>query len=207
MNEPGWLTYARELQAIAQIGLAYTKDTYDSERYERIRAIASAIMATGSGADIEYVAELFREEAGYATPKVAVRGAAFRNGCILLVRETSDGRWTLPGGWADVNQSAAECVEREIAEEAGFQVRVSKLAAVWDHRRHGHVSRHPFSIYKMFFHCEIIDGEARGGVETSEVDFFREDALPDLSVGRVTEPQIRRMFEHWRRPGLPTDFD
>jgi ADP-ribose pyrophosphatase YjhB (NUDIX family) len=107
----------------------------------------------------------------------------------------------------DFREHTAECVKREIAEEAGFHVRVDKLAAVWDYRRHGHVSRHPFSIYKMFFRCEIIDGEARGGIETSEVGFFAEDALPDLSIGRVTAPQIKRMSEHWRRPELPTDFD
>src|SRR5215831_5162916 len=207
MNEPGWLTHVRELQAIAQIGLAYTKDKFDGERYQRIRAIASAMMAAGSGTDLEPILELFQQDTGYATPKVDVRGAVFREGRILLVRETSDGKWTLPGGWADVNQSAAECVEREIAEEAGFQVRAGKLDAVWDYRHHGHVSRHPFSIYKMFFRCEIIDGAANAGDETSEVEFFAEDALPDLSVSRVTAPQIARMFEHWRRPEMPTDFD
>jgi ADP-ribose pyrophosphatase YjhB (NUDIX family) len=148
MNEPDWLTRARELQAIAQIGLAYTKDKFDAERYERIRAIAAAIMASGSGSEVEQVLHLFRQDVGYATPKVDVRGAVFHGGHILLVREVSDGKWTLPGGWADVNQSAAECVERETKEESGFQVRAVKFAAVWDRRRHGHVTRHPHSIYK-----------------------------------------------------------
>ena len=106
-----------------------------------------------------------------------------------------------------MNQSAAECVERETAEESGLQVRATKLAAVWDYRRHGHVSRHPHSIYKMFFHCEIVGGEPHRAAETSEVGFFPEDYLPDLSLGRVTAPQIHRMFEHRRRPELPTDFD
>jgi hypothetical protein len=59
----------------------------------------------------------------------------------------------------------------------------------------------------MFFCCELIDGAARGGIETSEVGFFAEDALPDLSLGRVTAPQVGRMFEHWRRPDMPADFD
>jgi ADP-ribose pyrophosphatase YjhB (NUDIX family) len=207
MNEPDWLTHARELQAIAQIGLAYTKDKFDAERYERIRALAAAIMASGSGTEAEQVLELFRQEIGYATPKVDVRGVVFLEGHIMLVREISDGKWTLPGGWADVNQSPAECVEREIAEESGFQARAAKLAAVWDYRRHGHVSRHPNSIYKMFFRCEIIGGEPHCGAETSEVGFFAEDDLPDLSLGRVTAHQIHRMFEHWRRPEIPTDFD
>jgi ADP-ribose pyrophosphatase YjhB (NUDIX family) len=207
MNEPSWLTHVRELQAIAQIGLAYTKDKFDAERYERIRTMASAMMASGSGSDVEQVLELLEQDIGYSTPKVDVRGAAFREGRILLVREISDGKWTLPGGWADVNQSPAECVERELAEESGFRVRADKLLAVWDYRRHGHVPPHPFSVYKMFFRCRIIGGEARAGVETSDVGFFGEGALPDLSLGRVTATQIERMFEHSRRPELPTDFD
>src|SRR5262249_59702938 len=207
MDEPDWLTHARELQAIAQIGLAYTKDKFDANRYERIRAVAGAIMACGAGIEVGEVLHLFRRETGYATPKVDVRAVVFREGRVMLGIEISDGKWTLPGGWADVNQSAAECVERETAEEAGLLVRAVKLAAVWDYRRHGHVSRHPYSIYKMFFHCEITGGEPHCGAETSEVGFFAEHDLPDLSLARVTAPQIHRMFEHWRRPELPTDFD
>jgi ADP-ribose pyrophosphatase YjhB (NUDIX family) len=141
-------------------------------------------MASGAGADVGQVLELFQNDVGYATPKVDVRGAVFSDGRILLVRERSDGKWTLPGGWADVNQTAAECVKREVEEERGLQVCVRKLAAVWDYHRHGHVSRHPFFIYKMFFLCKIVSGEAKAGAETSEVGFFEGDALPDLSVGR-----------------------
>ena len=113
MSEPTWLMIARELQAIAQTGLAYTDNGFDRERYERVRELAASLMAEGSGADREKILELFRQDLGYATPKIDVRGAAFVDGRILLVREVSDGLWTLPGGWADVNQSAAECVVRE----------------------------------------------------------------------------------------------
>ena len=207
MDDPAWLTLARELQAIAQIGLTYTRDEFDAQRYERVRELAATIMAAGWGVETERIVDLFRHEVGYATPKVDIRGAAFRDGRIMLVREVSDRRWTLPGGWADVNQSAAECAVREIAEESGFEARAVKLAAVWDYARHGHVSRHPHSIYKIFFVCEITGGEGRAGLETSEVAFFPEDGLPELSLGRITAPQIRRMFEHWRRPELPADFD
>src|SRR5262245_30041666 len=116
-------------------------------------------MASGSGSEVEQVLHLFRQDIGYATPKIDVRAAVFRGGRIFLVREVSDGKWALPGGWAEVNQSAAECVERETKEEPGFQVRAAKLAAVWDRRLHGHVPQHPHSVYKLFFHCEIIGGE------------------------------------------------
>ena len=138
-----------------------------------------------------------------------VRGAVFRDGRILLVRETADGdRWTLPGGWADVNESPAEAVVKEVREEAGLEVRAFKLGAVLDRSRHAHKPIYPFHIWKLFFLCEITGGEPQNGPETSEVAFFAEHDLPaDLSTSRVLPPQLKRMFEHMRQPGLPTDFD
>src|SRR5277367_2227274 len=119
-TEPEWLGWARALQALAQTGLHYAKDRFDIERYEQARAIAAAMMAAGADQPAPRILELFRQDAGYATPKVAVRGAVFRDDRVLLVRERNDDRWSLPGGWADVNLSPAECVEREIQEESGF---------------------------------------------------------------------------------------
>jgi ADP-ribose pyrophosphatase YjhB (NUDIX family) len=205
-NEPAWLGLARELQAIAQTGLHYARDQFDRQRYERLRALATETMATGSGVAAEQIADLFRQDIGYATPRIGVRGAAFRDGKILMVREITDGRWSLPGGWADVNQTAGQCVEREIWEESGFTARAVKLAAVWDRRRHGHPPA-PFSIYQMFFLCQLTGGAPTPSIETSEIGFFAEDELPELSPGRVQAPQIHRMFAHHRQPDLPTEFD
>jgi ADP-ribose pyrophosphatase YjhB (NUDIX family) len=207
MEEPNWLVWARELQAIAQTGLNFSADPYDLERYQRLRAIAVDMLAAGSGTPIERISALFEQDLGYPTPKVDVRGAVFRDERILLVREISDGRWTLPGGWADVNQSARESVEREIQEESGFRARAQKLAAVWDYRRQGHVHNHPYSIYKFFFICELIGGAATVSTETSAVEFFQLEQLPELSLGRVTPAQIARMYEHRRNPELMTEFD
>jgi ADP-ribose pyrophosphatase YjhB (NUDIX family) len=205
--EPHWLTIARELRAIAQTGLAFTTDRFDRQRYERVRELAAAMLADGSGERFDVIIEILREGWGYATPKIDVRGAAFVDGRVLLVREIGDGKWTLPGGWADVNQSAAECVVREIAEESGFEARARKLAAVRDYQRSGHPPRNVDSIYKMFFICEITGGAARASDETSEVAFFPRDALPPLSLGRTTAAQIDRMFHHAEHPDLATDFD
>ena len=128
--EPAWLVWARELQAIAQTGLTFATGIFDHERYKAIRSLAARMMATYSDANFVRVEGLFAKQAGYATPKVDVRGALVENGRILLVRETEDsGRWTLPGGWTDVNQSPSECVIRELREEAGIEVAVRKLAA------------------------------------------------------------------------------
>ena len=208
--EPAWLRWSRELQAIAQTGLAFTKDPYDRERFERIRALAAEATSLFGGTPVAAVAEGFAFESGYATPKVDVRGAAFdAGGRILMVRETADGgRWTLPGGWADVNQTASECVEREIREESGFEARALKLALVHDRARQAHRPAGPFSIYKLFFVCEIIGGAASASLETSAVAFFAEDALPtDLSTGRTLPHQLARLFAHRRDFGLPTEFD
>ncbi len=206
MNEPLWLTIGRELRAIAQTGLAFSRDPYDRQRYERIRELAATLIAQGSDAEVGAMLDIFRRDAGYATPKVDVRAAAFVDGQVLLVREISDGAWTLPGGWADVHESAAACVVREVAEESGFQARTLKLAAVYDYRKRNR-PHHLDSIYKMFFICEITGGSARASIETSEAAFFARDALPPLSTGRTTAAQVERMFEHWERPELPTDFD
>jgi ADP-ribose pyrophosphatase YjhB (NUDIX family) len=207
MDEPQWLRIARELRAIAQTGLTFTTDRFDRQRYERVRELAASMLAHGSGEQFEVIIEILREGWGYATPKIDVRGAAFVDGRVLLVREISDGHWTLPGGWADVNQSAAECVVREIAEESGFLAKARKLAAVRDYQRSGHPPRNVDSIYKMFFICEITGGAARASDETSEVAFFARDALPPLSLGRTTAAQIDRMFHHAEHPDLATDFD
>jgi ADP-ribose pyrophosphatase YjhB (NUDIX family) len=208
--EPSWLLWVRELQAIAQTGLEFAKDPYDRERYIAVRALAARMMAQRASADPTWVEKLFAEQTGYATPKVDVRGAVFReDGCILLVREVADsGRWSLPGGWAEVNQSPREAVVREVLEESGFAVTVRKLVAIYDRARHPHLPPRPFHIYKLFFVCDIVGGAAQTSSETSEVAFFAEDEIPsDLSIGRVLPYQITRMFEHARSSALPTDFD
>ncbi|MCB0307182.1 MAG: NUDIX domain-containing protein, partial [Calditrichaeota bacterium] len=152
------------------------------------------------------IVDILRREAGYPTPKVDVRGAVFRNNQILLVRERSDGRWTLPGGWADVNETPAECVVKEVREESGYHTRAVKLLAVWDKSQHSH-PEHFFHTYKLFFRCEITGGAPAESLETDGVDFFNEDNLPPLSTDRTTPEQIRRMFVHYRNPDLATEFD
>jgi ADP-ribose pyrophosphatase YjhB (NUDIX family) len=206
--EPRWLVWAREIQATAQTGLACAKDVYDRQRYARLQQLAAVIMAEAAGVDTQVVEGLLADQTGYATPKVDVRGAVFKNGQILLVRERADaGRWTLPGGWADVNQSPRECVIAEVREEAGLEVKPVKLAAVYDRAKHAHLPPYAFHIYKMFFICEILGGVPAPGVETDGVEFFDRDKLPELSTSRVLDYQIGRMFAQANSPELPTEFD
>ncbi|MDZ8227803.1 MULTISPECIES: NUDIX hydrolase [unclassified Nostoc] len=204
--ETKWLEWAQKLQAIAQNGLTYSENPFDIERYKQLRAIATEIMATYSNVEHSHVLDLFSREVGYATPKVDVRGAIFRDDTILLVKERADGCWTLPGGWADVGESPSQVVMKEVYEESGYQARAIKLLAVYDRDKQGHPPL-PFYVYKLFFKCELIGGSPSSSIETEEVGFFAEDALPELSIGRVTPAQITRLFQHYRQPDLPTDFD
>jgi ADP-ribose pyrophosphatase YjhB (NUDIX family) len=207
MRNPQWLKWARQLQAIAQTGLTYSKDPFDIERYSATRRIAAEIVAAGANLpDAERVERLFREQAGYATPKVDVRAAVFVADCLLLVREREDGYWTLPGGWADIGDSPSLAAVREVKEESGYDVVARKLAAVYDRDLHGHPPI-PFHAYKLFFLCELCGGEARHGPETDSVKFFAEDEIPSLSLTRVMPVQITHMFDHHRHPHWPTSFD
>jgi ADP-ribose pyrophosphatase YjhB (NUDIX family) len=205
---PNWLLWARELQAVAQSGLTFCQNPYDRERYEAMRVLAAKMMAEGTGADPAAVEKLFVSETGYATPKLDVRAALFRNGEVLLVSELIDGgRWTLPGGWADVNESPSENAVREMREEAGLIVTAKKLAMVMDRDRAGHPMPYPFHIYKLFFLCDAVAECAKKDGETGEARFFPVEALPELSEARVLPQQIRRLYRHWQEPALPTDFN
>jgi ADP-ribose pyrophosphatase YjhB (NUDIX family) len=207
MDNPLWLQWAQKLQAIAQTGLSYSKDIFDTERYATVRCIAAEMMAMGCGAaDASGFIEMFACDAGYATPKVDVRAAAFDAGRVLLVRESEDGRWTLPGGWADVGDAPSLAAVREVKEESGYDVVPTKLAAVYDRNRHGHPVI-PFHAYKLFFICSITGGAAAHSFETDGVDFFDEDQIPPLSTTRVTLAQIEHMFGHYRHSEWPTSFD
>ena len=203
------LAWAQRLQALAQTGLTYARDPYDVERYEELRRMAAEMVAGTNEVAAEALVEDFSRETGYATPKVDVRGAVWDDqDRLLLVKERSDGLWTLPGGWADVGISPGDNVVKEIHEEAGFRCRATRLLAVYDRARHGHPPMF-HAVYKMFFACEIIGGEAAAGgtAETDGVAFYARGEMPPLSTGRVTAAQIERLFEHHRQPELPTDFD
>lgn len=210
--QPKWVEWAKRLQTMAQNGLHYAQDRYDIARYEAITEIAQEMMAMGSGTEIEMVRGLFAHEAGHATPKLDVRVAAFQEGAsgpeILLVRERRDGLWTLPGGWADVGESPSEAARREVREESGFEVEITRLLALYDKRMHPHPPE-SYYIYKLFFEATIVGSHSPGGdgLETDAVGFFAPSALPPLSLNRVVWQQVLRMFELHAAPGAPADFD
>jgi len=206
--QPKWLEWAQQIQAIAQKGLVFSKNPYQIEDYKLLRNIAAEIIATHSQIESSEILDLLVKEIGYPTPKVGVASAVFQNNKILLVKERSDGCWSLPGGFAEVGESPGEVAVRETFEESGYQTRPIKLLSVYDNNNKIHgFPLHPYGLYKMCFQCKIIGGKATPSIETEEVDFFSEDNIPKLSIKRVTPAKITRLFEHFRNPDLPTDFD
>ncbi|MFO7325316.1 MAG: NUDIX hydrolase [Pseudomonadota bacterium] len=208
-GEPRWLVWSRQLQSIAQAGLTFTSNPYDIERYQMLRELAVEMLAEGTGLPRGQLAPLVRNETGYLTPKIDIRAAVFdASDRLLFVREAADhGRWTLPGGWADVNLTPAENALKEVREESGYEARIVKLAAAWDRARQGHPAS-LWSCLKMFFVCELAGGAARTSHETTEVAWFGRDEIPDdLSAGRVLRHQVERMFAHRADPTLPVEYD
>jgi ADP-ribose pyrophosphatase YjhB (NUDIX family) len=202
------LTAARELAAIAQTGAHFATDEFDRQRYQRVNQIAASLLARASDVASETVLAWSEQEFGYATPKVDVRAFILHEDRVLLLREDADeGRWTLPGGWADVNEAPSESVVREVREESGYIVKPIRLLAVLDRERQGHSPAFPYHVYKLFFHCEIVGGEAEKTAESSESAFFGEHELPELSVSRVLPGQIHGFFAATRSGKTTTQYD
>jgi ADP-ribose pyrophosphatase YjhB (NUDIX family) len=209
MDSPGnILQWARKVQAIAQNGLEFTKDTFDRDRFEQLQQLVTSILTSELEITPRQLKGLWQGDEGYATPKVDVRGGVFEQDTVLMVRERSDGKWTLPGGWVDVGDAPSFAMEREIREESGYLAKAVKLAALFDKNNPAH--GHPpgiLHIYKLFFVCELTGGKATLSNETDGVEFFPVSSLPPLSMGRATQSEIERLYQHHLNRGLPTDFD
>ena len=200
---------AIRLSALAQDGLTFARDEYDTDRYQQTGRMAAELLSvlTERPAD-ELAAELGRDS-GYATPKVDVRGAVFddRNR-VLLMQERSDGRWSLPGGWADPGESPSAAVTREILEETGYHSSAVKLIACWDRELQGNPPPLPVHVYKLFFLCRTNGAvQAPEALETLDVGWFGLRDLPPMSLGRVNPRQLERALAHHRDPALPSEFD
>ena len=203
-----WLARVRELQAIAQEGLTYARNPFDAARYARLKAvtadIAAALDADGDPGPLRLAIE---GAEGYLTPKLDVRGAVFdAEGRVLLVRETSDGRWTLPGGWADVGEGLAAGAVREVREESGYTVAYERLFGVYDRERWGHPPM-PWFTLKAVVGCRLLGGRPTTSAETDGVEWYPRDAVPELSPGRTSPRLLQRVFEHHDDPSLPPDVD
>jgi len=198
-----WLEWIQTLTTVSQRGLAYSKDPYDRDNYELLRTLCAEMVMHGAPAALDAKA-ILSAQAGYPTPKVDVRAAVVRDGQLLLVKETQDGRWALPGGWADLGVSPAEMAAKEVREEAGFEVKATRLLGVFGKRVN---DASLFSVYKLIFQCELIGGAARTSHETSDVRFFTRDALPELSMNRTHPRHLEVVFARLDDSSLPAFFE
>ena len=200
-----WLQWAIELQSIAQSGLFYGKDVYDLERYERIRDISAEMVSYKSDISVEKVKNLFCNEIGYQTPKIDTRAAIFKDGKILLVHETN-GTWSLPGGWCDVNISVEENTIKEVKEEAGLDICVKRVIAVQDREKHN-LPIYAYKVCKIFMECEILGGSFSDNIETTGYEFFSLDELPNLAEEKNNTEQIEMCFRAMKSEKWEAMFD
>ena len=201
-----WLKWAIEIQSLAQIGLTYTKDVYDRERYQRLREISAEMLAKKTEVSIEKVKDLFCHETGYQTPKLDTRAAIFRNNKILLVHE-NNGTWSLPGGWCDVLESVKSNTEKEVREETGLNVKAVKIISIQDRNKHNKPV-YAYGVCKIFVLCEVINGNFVENIETTEIRYFSLQDLPhNLAEEKTNKEQIEMCFKAYLNENWQTQFD
>jgi len=201
-----WLTIAKKINSIAQTGLIFTKDEFDRERYTELLDLSIRILHNITMIDSKKLEFVFNRDIGYQTPKVGIRAVVFRDNKILLVKENMDGKWSLPGGYADTGMTPGETAINEVKEESGYDVRPVRIMGLIDYNKYQD-KPFPFDVYQVFMECEITGGHATPGMETSAVDFFDIHNLPELSVRRVTKEQILKMYELHMDRSLDPIFD
>ena len=201
-----WLDIAREIQQLSQTGAAFAVTDYEKDRYKRLTEIAAEIIEHHTTLEKESVTKVLMEHPGYATPKIDVRAAVIKDGKILLVQESTDNCWAMPGGWADVGDIPSEVASRECKEESGFDVKPVKVIGVFDANRVGGKLEF-FHAFKIIFLCELIGGEATPSDETLDVQFFDFNSLPPLSLNRTNEKHLNEIKLHLQNPNRQTFFD
>jgi ADP-ribose pyrophosphatase YjhB (NUDIX family) len=169
--------WAHELAAMAKTGLEFASNDYDRDRFERTMSIAEGIAEMTIDASFTperpYLADLH-----IPSPKVGCSVAAFDEaGRVVLIKRADNGRWALPGGYAEVGSPPSTNALRELHEETGFDAELERLVGVYDNKRFGSVA--PYQFYICCFRGRITGGQATPSAETTEVLLTDPKALPD----------------------------
>ena len=195
MEQNQQLELIKRIKALADTGLVYSEDEYNKERYVELREISLKLLENVTNNSLTVLKNFFMPETDYPTVKVDVRGFVLNDGNkVLMAKEQIDGKWTIPGGWADIGYSPSEVVIKEIEEETGLHCSVDRLLAVYDKRMHPHPPQ-PFYIYKLIFLCKIETGELKHGFDMEGAAFFPVDDLPILSKDRILKTQIEQLYK------------
>ena len=184
-----------ELRAIAQLGLNYTQDPYDRERYQRLLQLASGQYSEISGLSEAQVQERFSKELGHVTPKVGVSAAIFNDeGQLLLVRRTDDGLLCLPCGWAEVGESPQESIQREVREETGLEVIAGDLSYMGS-RKPGDFGLPHTSVHLQFV-CQVVGGTIQDSHETQDVGYYDVQQLEQWH--RDHQLEVSAALRYWQ---------
>jgi ADP-ribose pyrophosphatase YjhB (NUDIX family) len=205
--ESNFLDEIKRLKAIADTGLLYADNEYEKERYLEMLRIVLRLLGTVSGHSVDSLKECFLLVKDYPTAKVDIRGIVLSpDKKVLLVKESLDNKWSLPGGWADVGQSPKEVIVKELKEETGLDVIAKKLLAVFDKRLHAHPPQ-PYYVYKIVFYCEPVSSQLNKGFDVLDVQYFDIENLPELSEDRILKSQIELLYKKIKSSDFETYFD
>jgi ADP-ribose pyrophosphatase YjhB (NUDIX family) len=186
------------VRAIAQTGLHYATDPFDRDRYEQLLSLAVGEYADRAHLDVAEVHARFARDVGYVTAKVGADGALFDGqDRILLVRRVDDNCWGLVAGWVDANETPAQTVVREIAEEVGLVARVAALVGVFARAAGTHGI--PHSVVSVVYLCDAIGGEIRA--QPHEVREIAWRSIDDVDNWHHHHETLARaaLEAHWRR--------
>ncbi|MFD1411071.1 NUDIX hydrolase N-terminal domain-containing protein [Lapidilactobacillus gannanensis] len=187
------LNSQRQMLALIQSGLHYTKEPFERDRYEKLEQILLEQMATTTNTKVADLTAALTQDQGYITPKVDVRALIVKNQQILMVQDKPTGEWSLPGGFADVGYTPTENIIREVFEETGLQVTVQGLLDIFDTAKRTDIPQ-PFQYYKMVFACQPVAGHFAENIETGQIAYFALDKLPALSLNRTTKEQLTTLM-------------
>lgn len=201
------LNQVKRLKAIAEIGLLYCNTEYDRERYLEISDISLELLSLINNGPSVAFKENIELAQDYPTAKVDIRGVVLsEDNQILLVKESLDNKWSLPGGWADIGSSPKESIIKEFKEETGLTVIPEKLVAVFDKRMHPHPPELLY-VYKMVFYCTAKTITISKGFDILDAAYFNLNDLPELSENRILESQIRLVYDKIIANDFATYFD
>lgn len=201
MDAKSIVEYAHELQSLSAAGLTYSKEKFDIERYERIREISAELVSAVSDEPFEKVMHIFEADADYQTPKISTRAAIFNEKNEVLLVKDFDGKWVLPGGWCDYNQTIMSNTVKEVMEEAGLQVEPYRLVGIFDNQKRSHPQSY-FHAENAFVLCRVISGEFHENLETTESRYFSLELLPELNVRKTDKRELKLCLDahlavHW----------
>lgn len=115
----------------------------------------------------------------------AARAVVFnRKGRLLLIRRRDNGRWAMPAGAMELDESIFDCLVREVREETGLEVQAATLFAVWTDPSKTSIITHfgdPYQLIVFVFHVDDWRGELVTQTdETIDAGFFSLDRLPEI---------------------------